>query len=367
MPRPTSVRDSTEILKLQLELQEEILRNQQRSVELQAQLIKALLPDDQRKSAGDQPAEADLLPSGEGIVEQQGDEDKEQPTRELEEFLQQYDVEPEGIPWLVAPSLASFRDILKLSMYRHPGDLAVCFPDRSAFFEAAEAAMGPSRFRDFLVTSLELRLLFQALLLSITVPASLSQPTPKTTLDLVISVFTFLLGVLNTIGVCLCIFATGILSSVSKKNFTAWLHANYKFVHAALSSQCAMVPMVLFLQVASQIRTQLSVDWLGTSTQNALCCIQVAMIMCMMTAMLFATNAAGRTAAFSGAMGHASVPSKTSIFRSTVGGDKVGLLGMKEYLKAVMDNGAAPSVKKKSMLRKATTKIDIGIFDAAVF
>jgi len=149
---------------------------------------------------------------------------------------------------------------------------------------------------------------------------------------MVMFVFTFALGVMNTIGVCLCIFAVGILGSVSDQNFCAWLHANYTFVHAALSSQCAMVPMIMFLQVASQIRTQLKVDWIDDTTRTALCAAQVALIVLMMTAMLFATNAAGRTAAFSGAMGDAALPTGTDIYCSTVGGNKVGLSGMQQYL-----------------------------------
>lgn len=360
MPSPDRIpKGSSDILKLQLELQQDILRSQKRDVELQEQLIKALLQND-----------SSLEPTGRGFEEAEPleapatgtGEQQQQPTdaEDLQKFLDEYDIKQEFIPWAMAPSFASFLDILKISMFSHPGDLAVCFPDRSAFFEAAEAAMTPGRFRDFLVTSLELRLLFQSLLLSITVPASFEQGPPENYLDLVISIFTFLLGVLNTIGVCLCIFACGIISSVSEGNFSAWLHANHRFVHAALSSQCAMVPMVLFLQVASQIRIQLSADWVGANVQMGLCGGQIAMIMLMMTAMLFATNAAGRTAAFSGAMGDAPVPAKKSIFSSTRGGNKVGLFGIKKYLAAVNEDAAPQGGKKKSSLDKSPPKnIDI--------
>jgi len=437
---------TAEILKQQLEMQKEILRNQQRSVELQEQLIAALTgennglpafseesqlrqaanpqsawrskldgdeqPDELKLRQGTTPPSAwtseqdrqmqatDLnlpgvpsapaapalpavpavlaVPTGKGAVEQQeAYQAKDDPAMaELQEFVDRYKLQPECIPWFMAPSFSSFFGIMKLSMKDHPGDLAVCFPDRSAFFEAAEAAMSPGRFRDFLVTSLELRLLFQSLLLSITVPASLGQNTPETGLDLVISVFTFLLGVLNTIGVCLCIFATGILSSVSENNFVPWLHANYRFVHAALSSQCAMVPMILFLQAACQIRTQLSIKWLGTLTLNVLCAVQIAMIMFIMTAMLIGTNAAGRTAAFSGAMGDAAVPARKSILSSTLGGNKVGLFGMKKYLTAVMwkeeEDNTESVKKKKTLLHKSNSnqgkkQVDIRKFDIAVF
>eukprot|EP00928_Gymnodinium_smaydae_P010857 TRINITY_DN14087_c0_g1_i2.p1 TRINITY_DN14087_c0_g1~~TRINITY_DN14087_c0_g1_i2.p1 ORF type:complete len:405 (+),score=53.22 TRINITY_DN14087_c0_g1_i2:85-1299(+) len=404
MPAPYSARGSpmagvaplpeacAELLKLQLEQQKEMLKSQQRTVELQEQLIAALLanPSVAVTSASekplqpteDSPSPPQIADPGvsacDGIKKERlvdcdaveaakpGAEDTQKD--EIQEFLDLYDLKPEGVPWMVSPPRASIFSILKLSMFNHPFDLAVCFPDQAAFFEAAEAAMSPGRFRDFLVTSLELRLLFQSLLLSITVPSSLSQATPVTTLDLIISVFTFLLGVLNTIGVCLCIFATGILSSVSENNFTSWLHANYRFVHAALSSQCAMVPMILFLQAACQIRTQLSVDWLESNVQTGLCAVQIAMIVIMMTVMLFATNAAGRTAAFSGAMGEAAVPSGKSIFSSTVGGNRVGLFGMKKYLAAVMDGEPQEKAKKKTLLHKqGEKKVNIKKFDIAVF
>lgn len=357
-------------------MQKQILSAQTRSIELQQTLIIALTGGslgDSAQVAGQQVADQSehlkeaqefdkgkknsgpqFVVTSDHVGEQrQADEGKKDSTKEeMEEFLDTYDVAQDWIPWHLAPRVASFFGIMSISMFHHPGDMAVCFPDRSAFFSAAEAAMSPGRYRDFLVTSLELRLLFQSLLLSITVPASLSQKTPTTHLELVLSVFTFLLGFLNTLGTALCIFATGILSSVSEANINAWLKANHRLVHAALSSQCLLVPLILFLQTATQIKIQLSVDWLDTQSQNVICAIQITIVMCFMSAMLFLTNAAGRSAAFSGSMGDAAIPSSKDVFCATMGGNKVGLSGMLNYLKAVREGSEKPKAKKKTLLHK---------------
>jgi len=241
-------------------------------------------------------------------------------------------------PWSHGPQEASFFKVAGFSLWRHPIDCLVCFPDQSGWFAAAQSAMSPGEYKDYLNSALDNRILFQSLLLSITMPASLTQGSIQNGFDAVIAIITFILTFFNTITVMACIVAAGIIGAVSESNFVLWATANKTLLHAVMSSQCILVPLSVTLTILSTLRALLDTAVFDAKLRAGILATLGFFVACVFAFFLFGLNVAGRSAAFSGAMGQLEMPGSSNpdglprqVFGATVGGHTVGLSKVREF------------------------------------